>query len=152
MEIYHFFWKGYLSNWARVNFVHNGVKYNCGEQMMMHLKALLFNDKIVAEKILLTSNPKEIKALGREVKNFDQNTWNDNKYSLVKNGLKSRFEQDYKSKSELLKNKGKIFVEASPFDRIWGIGFDEETALENKDDWGENLLGKILTELSNEIK
>jgi ribA/ribD-fused uncharacterized protein len=52
----------------------------------------------------------------------------------------------------LLENKGKTFVEASPYDKIWGIGYDVENAIENLNDWGQNLLGKILTELSNEIE
>lgn len=40
---------------------------------------------------------------------------------------------------------GKFFVEASPFDRVWGIGYDQDHALQNQSNWGENLLGKTLT-------
>ena len=82
----------------------------------------------------------------------DNKIWDKIKYDLVKIGLYNRFTQDLVAKEELLKHKGKIFVEASPYDRIWGIGYTKEEAIDNIDNWGENLLGKILTELSNEIK
>lgn len=153
---YHFFWKSKLSNWEKSNFTvqyyFNPVTYNCGEQMMMHLKALHFKDYIIAEQIIKCDNPKEIKALGRRVQNFKSEEWDRVKYDLVKIGLYNRFTQNLVAKEELLKHKGKLFVEASPYDRIWGIGYTKEEAIDNIDNWGENLLGKILTELSNEIK
>ena len=156
MEKYHFFWKSKLSNWTKSNFslqyFLNEFNYNCGEQMMMHLKALTFHDYIIAEQIMNCDDPKEIKKLGRQVKNFSDETWDKLKYDLVKTGLYNRFTQDLEAKNELLKHKGKVFVEASPYDRIWGIGYNKEEAMNNIDNWGENLLGKILTELSNEIK
>lgn len=34
--------------------------------------------------------------------------------------------------------------QASPKDRIWGVGYDAEHAEANRADWGENLLGKAL--------
>ena len=153
MKKYKFFWKGILSNWAKSKFriFDIGVTFNSGEQYMMYQKAMLFNDVSTANKILNSNNPRIIKQLGREVINFNSEIWDDLKYDILKFGLKNRFEQDLIAKSELLKYKGCIFVEASPFDRIWGIGFDEENALNNIDNWGENLLGKILTELSLEI-
>ncbi len=155
MEKYHFFWKSKLSNWTKsvftVQYFFDEFTYNCGEQMMMHLKALTFHDYIIAEQIMKCDNPKDIKALGRQVKNFDNKIWDKLKFDLVKIGLYNRFMQDLNAKQELLKYKGKIFVEASPYDRIWGIGYTKEEAMDNIDNWGENLLGKVLTELSNEI-
>lgn len=61
--------------------------------------------------------------------------------------IKAKFDQNPELKSLLLSSEfdGKTFVEASPFDRIWGIGYDENHALQNISDWGENLLGKTLT-------
>lgn len=148
---YHFFWKGKLSNWTKSKFTYNGYEYNCGEQMMMHQKSLLFNDEENAKTIMMFSDPKIIKSIGRQVKNFNSYVWDENKYRIVKEGLKARFEQDLEAKNELLKFKGKIFVEASPFDKIWGIGYDKDKAIPNIQNWGENLLGKILTEISDEI-
>ena len=148
---YHFFWKSKLSNWTRSKFTHKGYEYNCGEQMMMHQKALLFEDYAVAAAIMIYTDPKDIKKLGRQVKNFNQELWDKNKYTIVKAGLTARFLQDDIAREELLKHTGETFVEASPFDRIWGIGFTKEEALDNLSNWGENLLGKILTEISQEL-
>lgn len=150
VEKYHFFWKSKLSNWTTSYFTVNNIKYCCGEQYMMHSKAILFKDFEIASKILLETNPRIIKGLGRLVKNFNNKIWNDKKYEIVKYGLQKRFEQDSEFHNELLKYKSKILVEASPYDRIWGIGYSKEHALDNIANWGENLLGKILTEICNE--
>lgn len=148
---YHFFWKSKLSNWTTSYFEHDGYKYCCGEQMMMHQKALLFKDYVTALEIMNSNNPKEIKALGRKVKNFNAAIWDKNKFNIVYNGLYSRFTQDKAAKEELLKHKGKTFVESSPYDRIWGIGYEAKDTIQNINNWGENVLGCILTKLSNEI-
>lgn len=148
---YHFFWGGVFSNWYPSHFVHKDVAFTCGEQMMMWEKAMLMEDEETAELILQSTSPKEMKRLGRQVKDFNEGLWNVYKYQLVKEGLRSRFLQDMEARRLLKKVKGKILVEASPYDRIWGIGFSEENALKNKNRWGENLLGKILTELSKEV-
>lgn len=148
---YYFFWKARIANWTKSNFIVDLVQFNCGEQYMMYKKAMLFSDYSIADKILNETDPKTIKDLGRKVKNFNSDIWDKYKYQTVKTGLKERFTQDLEAKEALLKYKGKIFVEASPYDRIWGIGYDKDNALDNINNWGENLLGKILTELSNEI-
>lgn len=148
---YKFFWGGVFSNWCPSKFTVDGVEFNCGEQYMMYQKAVLFNDMESAKKILAAETPKEQKALGRGVKNFDTDIWNELSYDLVKTGLREKFQQNPDLKKELLANKGKVFVEASPFDSIWGVGFNEHDAPFNYEKWGENRLGKILTELSQEL-
>ena len=148
---YKFFWNGIFSNWNESKFVFNGITFNCGEQFMMFTKAIAFKDNEAARKILNTESPKAQKKFGKEVKNFDSKVWDLVKYDLVKNGLREKFNQNPDMKSYLLKYKGYTLVEASPYDRIWGIGFDDLQAIDNIDKWGENLLGKILTELSNEM-
>ena len=46
----------------------------------------------------------------------------------------------------------KHFVEASPFDRIWGIGCSEKSALDNQSNWrGLNLLGRALDEVRKNL-
>lgn len=148
---YKFFWNGVFSNWYPSKFVINEIEYNCGEQYMMYQKAILFKDKEIASKIMNTIIPKLQKTLGKQVKDFHGPTWDFYKYDLIKFGLKQKFEQNPELLKELLKYKGYIFVEASPWDRIWGVGYSEDNALENIDNWGENLLGKILTELCKEF-
>ena len=44
-------------------------------------------------------------------------------------------------------------AEASPFDRVWGIGFKAEEALSaSKARWGENPLGKALTRIRDALR
>lgn len=149
---YVFFWGGVFSNWYISDFVVDGITFNCAEQYMMYQKALTFNDIKTANEILDEINPKFQKALGRKVKNYNDAIWNKVRYDIVKKGLREKFTNSVYCKSQLLKNKGCQLVEASPKDRIWGIGYDAYSAIDNIDNWGENLLGKILTELSQEIK
>lgn len=151
MNKYYFFWKNKLSNWTPSIFVVNNITYNCGEQYMMHQKALYFNDIEIANQIMNETDPRTIKDLGRKVRNYVDSEWNAVRYDIVKAGLYQRFNQNQQLKNFLVSKKDYILVEASPFDKIWGIGYDEEHALDNIDNWGQNLLGKILTELANEL-
>lgn len=150
---YFFFWKNRspLSNWYKQQFIHKGITFNCSEQAFMYEKALLFGDRETAAEILKAEHPSEQKALGRKILRFDDRTWDKFKYDIVKDILRSKFSTILANKNFLKSLKGKIIVEASPFDRVWGIGYEEHNAMDNIDDWGENLLGKILTELSEEL-
>ena len=149
---YKFFWSGIFSNWHISDFIVDGVSYSSGEQYMMYQKALTFNDIETADEILEEIMPNFQKQLGRKIKNFDSKIWNDVKYELIKKGLREKFSQNSNLKLYLLKYKDYQIVEASPEDKIWGIGFYANLAISNIDFWGENLLGKILTELAQEIK
>jgi len=149
---YLFFWGGWFSNWAPTEFTVNGVKYNCGEQYMMAEKARVFEDYDIMNQIFNETSPMTQKALGRKVKNFDPQKWGVVKYDIVKKGLREKFIQHPESKQYLLEHNDCVIVEASTEDRIWGIGYHESNALENIENWGENLLGKIITELTKEIE
>ena len=121
---------------------------------MMAQKALLFKDQETFEKIMNSKIPKEIKELGRQVKNFSSEIWNKKKFEIVTNGNIAKFSQNEKLKSFLLNTKNKILVEASPYDTIWGIGMsedDKDILDENK--WkGQNLMGKAIMKAREFIK
>ncbi len=85
-------------------------------------KARLFKDYETLEEILSAENQKEIKDLGRKIKNFNEELWNREKYEIVKSGNLAKFSQDENLKEFLLSTGDKIIVEASPYDSIWGIG------------------------------
>jgi hypothetical protein len=146
---YKFFWKGQFSNWYLSDFTVNNIIFNCGEQYMMYAKAIFFNDIDTSRQILRTNIPAEQKALGRKVKNYDDSAWNEVRYDLVKKGLIEKFKQNEALSKYLNQYKNYELVEASPYDRIWGIGYSESDAMDNIDNWGTNLLGKILTEIAN---
>lgn len=153
---YKFFWGGIYSNWYKSPFTVPNIfgeklTFNCGEQYMMYVKAMLFRDVETARKILKESNPREQKKLGRQVKNFDSKIWDESKVSIMTEGLKQKFTQNKDLKAQLLKEDCDLFVEASPYDRIWGIGYSEADALNFTSDWGENLLGLIITRIRDEF-
>ena len=146
-----FFYQGTVSNWHRSPFILDNLEFINGEQWMMYQKAMLFGDNITAVRIMETISPREQKSLGRRVIGYNDEIWDKERFDLVKRGLREKFLQNKEMYAELKNFKGYFFVEASPTDRIWGIGFEEKDALANIENWGENLLGKILTELAEEL-
>lgn len=148
---YHFFLNGKLSNWYDCEFTIKGITYCCMEQYMMHQKALIFGDSDIADKVINESRAFVQKELGRCVNNYNDEIWKTIRYQIVKEGVVEKFKQNKDLKEYLKSFKGYNIVEASSEDRVWGIGFEEDDALENIDNWGQNLLGKILTDLANEL-
>lgn len=149
-----FFWNGIYSQWHKAQMTIGGIEYNSCEQYMMHQKALLFDDEIIADLIMQEKNPKEQKKYGRQIRNFDKAIWEKNCLAIVFEGNLAKFSQNPELKAEMLSTGNKIFVEASPLDHIWGIGLDENA--ENIDDpsyWlGLNLLGQALTLVKNQLR
>lgn len=150
---YTFFYKSKLSQWHIVDFVVDGIKYNCCEQYMMAQKALLFNDKETYYKIMKATHPREQQSLGRIVKGYDQKIWDDNKYNIVRNGNYHRFKQNKQDLEWLFATEGTL-VEASPVDRIWGVGLaSNDPLIQDEKNWkGQNLLGKALTEVREMLR
>ncbi len=142
-----------FSQWYRCRFSVDGVELNCAEQYMMYGKAQLFGDAAVAAQILAADHPREHKALGRKVTPYDDQTWRTNRERIVKDGNRAKFTQNPELLALLLGTAGTELVEASPFDRIWGIGLGASNpAAHDKAKWrGQNLLGKVLDELRQEL-
>jgi ribA/ribD-fused uncharacterized protein len=139
-----------FSNWHSSNFKdENGIEYNCSEQYMMYQKAILFGDTEAAEDILSAKQPRDQKDIGRRVRNFDTKIWVSKAKQIVFDGCKLKFSQNPSMKKELMKTKGTLLVEASPYDRIWGIGLGEDDpAIHDPLNWnGLNWLGEVLTDL-----
>lgn len=146
--------KSCLSQWWLSDFFDGNTTYCCMEQYMMGQKARVFGDEKTRDKILNSQDQKQIKELGRQVKKFDHNIWDKVKYSIVLNGNYFKFTQDEKLMSFLLATGDKILVEASPYDKIWGIGLSEqEKEATQIEKWqGQNLLGFALMEVRDEIR
>ena len=142
-----------LSQWWIQDFEIDGVFYLCAEQYMMAEKARLFNDDEMLEQIMQAALPKDMKAYGRAVRNFDQSTWNTHCFEIVKRASRAKFTQNPGLLEFLLKTQKRILVEASPRDRIWGIGMGAKNPnAENPLKWrGQNLLGFALTEVRDEV-
>lgn len=161
---YIFFWghtpskdrltKTCFSQWYECTFIVDGMEYKTAEQYMMAQKALLFKDMKIFEQIMAASHPREYKALGRKISNFKESVWNQNKVQIVIQGNLAKFGQNKEFKEFLLQTGSRILVEASPYDKIWGIGLSADTPnLENPNIWkGENLLGFALMEVREQLQ
>ncbi|ERJ25497.1 NADAR family protein [Campylobacter concisus] len=94
-----------------------------------------------------------MKALGRQVHGFDAKVWDEIKFGVVLNATYLKFSQNAPFRDFLLQTGSKILVEASPVDKIWGIGLatSDENA-QNPTKWrGQNLLGFALMRARDEI-
>lgn len=145
--------KSCLSQWWHCRFSDKEYDYMSAEQYMMSEKAELFGDSATRKKILASNDPKEIKKLGRQVKNFEQTVWDKQKYGIVVQGNYLKFTQDNELRHYLLATGNEVIVEASPVDTVWGVGLSEDDlAIENPLLWqGENLLGFALMDVRERI-
>lgn len=146
--------KSCFSQWWPAPFIVHDVKYPTAEHFMMAEKARLFKDEEIRSQILAAGSPKAAKELGRRVKRFNEEVWQEARFDLVIEGNLAKFNQNAALGSYLLATGDQVLVEASPVDRIWGIGMaaDNEQA-ENPEQWrGMNLLGFALMEVREWLK
>ena len=136
--------KGCCTQWHRGRpFTVGCIEYQTAEHWMMSEKARLFGDYDSTQNIFNSDHPRDALALGRSVKNYDQVKWNTHKFDIVLRGNYHKFSQYDELKNWLLSTGDSIIVEASPHDKIWGVGLMEsDPAIMNPNLWeGENLLG-----------
>ena len=143
-----------FSQWWPAPFTVAGSRYATAEHWMMASKARLFGDEEMAARIVEAGSPKQAKELGRKVKGFDGALWDREKNEIVAEGSFQKFSQNKDLGAFLLATGDKVLVEASPVDRIWGIGLaaDDEKAA-NPLLWrGENLLGFALMQARDRLR
>lgn len=143
------FYGGCFSQWYPSVIRDGDLQFNCAEQAMMYRKAEFFGDEDSMEKIMLARHPQEQKALGRLVTNFDADRWNTVCRDIVYKNNLLKFGQNRKLKRILLATDGLTLVEASPYDRIWGIGRGlDYPHLADTSKWrGTNWLGIAITQV-----
>jgi len=156
-----FFWGEWPSNWypCVFNAEYEGKKYTFynSEQYFMFIKAKTFGDEEIAMKIAFEGkNPKTAKTLGRKVRNYDDNVWNEKRYQVMVDACYLKFSSNEDLKNNILSDEfnGKHYVESSPVDRIWGVGLSENDPLiDDEKNWlGTNLLGKALDEVRERLQ
>eukprot|EP00123_Amoebidium_parasiticum_P019607 comp27685_c0_seq1/m.47175 comp27685_c0_seq1/g.47175 ORF comp27685_c0_seq1/g.47175 comp27685_c0_seq1/m.47175 type:complete len:179 (-) comp27685_c0_seq1:301-837(-) len=152
---FEYFWQTHspFSQWHRSTYTLDGVTFTCAEQGMMYGKAVLFGDERIAQEILRSDNPKTIKELGRQVARFDGRIWEQHRENIVYRNNMGKFGQNPHLRAALIATSPRLLVEASPYDRIWGIGLSESDARRvGKAGWkGQNLLGYILTRVREDL-
>ncbi|KAL9646675.1 hypothetical protein ABK040_001098 [Willaertia magna] len=155
-EKFVFFWKDkyVFSNFYPASYTLDGITFKTSEQGLMYEKAKLFKDEETMQQILECERPRDAKALGRLINNFNGEIWGASRESLFIRHLIEKFTQNPELKEILLQTDGKHLVEASPNDSVWGIGLNEKEARRiSPYKWpGKNILGKLLDRTREFIK
>jgi ribA/ribD-fused uncharacterized protein len=144
--IFYFGQESVFSHWFKCSFSINSQDFCCAEQYIMYRKAVLFNDVEIAKKILNSSNPARHRYLGKQVGGFDKRLWQQHCKQFAFDGNLSKFAQSSVLTNILLQTTGKSFAEASPYDRIWGIGLSmKNPKIYDRSQWrGRNWAGEVL--------
>ncbi|WP_051286921.1 NADAR family protein [Paenibacillus taiwanensis] len=143
-----------FSQWYPASFEEAGIRYETAEHYMMAKKAELFGDEAIRKQILAQSHPNQAKALGRKVSSFDHEVWDAHKFHIVEQANRLKFTQHLNLQAYLLGTDDRVLVEASPYDKVWGIGMGKDhPQAEQPEHWkGENLLGFALMAVRDYIR
>ncbi len=143
-----------LSQWWPAAFEVDGERYATAEHFMMAAKARLFDDAEARSRVFAAASPADAKAIGRSVRGFESARWAAHRFELVVTGNVAKFSADPALEQYLLQTGDAIFVEASPRDRIWGIGLGRNNpAATDPTRWrGQNLLGFALVEVRARLR
>ena len=144
---------GCLSQWWPSPFEMDGQVYATAEHWMMWSKAMVFGDTDSAEQVLAAGHPRQAKALGRQVKRFDAEVWDQKRFAVVVAGNVAKFSQHLDLKTFLVGTQKRVLVEASPTDQVWGSGLaaDDERAADPAQWRGRNLLGFALMQAREQV-
>ncbi|GGW68938.1 hypothetical protein GCM10010320_57990 [Streptomyces caelestis] len=143
-----------LSQWWPAPFTVDGVEYATAEHWMMAGKARLFGDAAAERAVLAAGHPAEAKKAGRQVRGFDEAIWQRERFRIVVEGSVHKFGAHPELRGFLLGTGERVLVEASPVDRVWGIGLAaDDEAVADPERWrGPNLLGFALMEARERLR
>ena len=143
-----------LSQWWEAGFNIDEVHYLTAEHYMMAEKARFFRDLETRDKIIKAPHPGAAKKLGRQVRGFDEMQWRAARFEIVVRANREKFSQNDPIRAFLLGTKARVLVEASPVDRVWGIGLaaDDDGASRPEQWRGLNLLGFALMEVREQLQ
>jgi ribA/ribD-fused uncharacterized protein len=152
-----YFYTNWMSNWTpnNLNISYDNYEFTNSEQLFMYLKAKFFKDEDKAKEIIVLGyNPKIAKQLGREVKNYNDLEWSKVRFDMMYIACLAKFKSSKDLTNKLLATDNKILVEASSIDPVWGILLSEndDKILDEKNWKGQNLLGKVLMKVREELK
>ncbi|MEU1589594.1 NADAR family protein [Micromonospora sp. NPDC005710] len=145
---------GCLSQWWPAPFTADDLRFATAEHYMMWRKAMLFGDHAMADEILAAPHPHAAKTRGGRVSGFDEQTWNEHRFAIVVAGNLAKFDQHPALREFLLATRQRVLVEASPIDRVWGIGLnrDDPAAVDPGASQRLNLLGFALMQVREVLR
>lgn len=129
-------------------------KFSCCEQYMMAGKALTFGDEDVFNTIMLETNPKVHKELGRKVCDYDDEIWRFVAREIVYEGNVAKFTSTDSFTQYLLGTDDLYLVEGAVYDAVWGVKLAwNDPKIEDSANWqGTNWLGETLMRVREEIR
>ncbi len=135
------------SNFHACHFNDDGIPFNCVEQHLVYKNAKSVGDDALANRVLRTKDPAQIKALGKDI-TLDYDTRKEH----MKKGMTCKYSQNPDLLTMLRNTGDKVLGEANPFDTYWGTGIRmyADNAF-NEDSWADNWTGKILMEVREEL-
>lgn len=156
-DTHFYFWTNWLSNWKICKIVDPliRVSFNTSEQAYMWRKAYFFGDEVTMKKLECSDlTPREAKDLGREVANYQDDLWECVRFDYMVYSNYLKYTQNPDLKEKLLATGEKVLVEASPYDKVWGVGLlaNNPLILDDKNWTGRNLLGKSIMKVRSMIK
>ncbi len=142
-----------FSQWFVAPFEVDGLAYRTAEHYLMGEKARLFGDDEARQRILAAGEPGAAKRIGREVRDFDEVVWVEQRFRIAVDGNVAKFGQNPALGRFLVSTAKRVLVEASPVDTIWGIGLEsKDPAATDPQKWrGENVLGFALMEARSRL-
>ena len=149
-----YFWGGIFSQWYPCDFTEGELKFTSSEQYMMYHKAKAFEDYGSMYLIMDTQDPREQKAIGRAIKGYSDEVWSPIRYAKVLQGNYLKFSQNPELAQLLMSTGNKQIVEASAYDKIWGIGLapQDDRVLDPAQWDGLNLLGQVVMETRDRLR
>lgn len=143
-----------FSQWYPSPFSVNEIVYKSAGHWMMARKALLFGDREAFKRIIEADRFEEVRSVSHIINNFDEATWGERKYDIVREGNFHKFNQSKKLRECLLNTGTAVLAEANPVDNVWGIGLSHDSR-NAKDPYawkGLNLLGFALMEIREYLR
>lgn len=127
----------------------NGLIFYSAEQAYQHAKAKFHGKNLIANKILCTRNPRDIKRLSKQIPN--NKDWVDKEQETMKAIIKRKFQQNPSLADQLIDTQNKQLHEATS-DPKWGIGAElASRALANTTWTGQDVLGNLLEQVREEL-
>lgn len=150
-----YFYTNEFSNWHRCSVIdtRRDIEHPTTEHAFMFLKAEFFRDNDAMKGIILADHPREAKEIGRKVKGYNEEEWNAVRYGYMVLANLWKFGQNPSYLDLLKATDNRILVEASHYDKVWGVGLAEnDPAILDEKNWtGQNLLGKALGKVRNRL-
>ena len=139
-----------LSNFAPAPFAYEGRDYSCLEQAYHYTRAYRAGKFEIARKILLETDPIEMKRMGGSFADTDD--WKKERRQIMKDLLIAKFDQNPAMLTKLMSTGKEPLIEAN-WDRTWASAAPFLSKEISNGTWkGQNLLGILLVEVRIHFK